>query len=319
MSEQESKDIDLLPELTKNSLSTAKNDLEKTSSGEEQENAASTEAKEQETEAESSETLLLLDNYLPISLERQAQQLWLTLPPQEEVNDLDWQQVWLQLKYKINASKQELFPAESVYLQAQDRLLDIRQLQAISESLAELDLNLTSVATKRRQTAVAAATVGYAVQQQVSITPASQAANVAKEDASLQPPLYLQTTIRSGVEVRHSGTVIVLGDLNPGGTIIAAKDIFIWGRLRGVAHAGSSGDRQARIMALEMQPGIQLRIADVVATVPSPTSVVHHQPEIVYLTAQGIGIAKAIDFAKNHRFVEAKGHWIEIVNLFNQR
>ena len=42
---------------------------------------------------------------------------------------------------------------------------------------------------------------------------------------------------------------------------------MIWGRLRGIAHAGRFGDTNARVVALQLRP-LQLRIADQVARGP---------------------------------------------------
>jgi septum site-determining protein MinC len=61
--------------------------------------------------------------------------------------------------------------------------------------------------------------------------------------------------------------VLLLGDLNAGARLSATGDILVWGRLRGIAHAGCHGDRQARIVALQLRP-LQLRIADAVARGP---------------------------------------------------
>ena len=58
-----------------------------------------------------------------------------------------------------------------------------------------------------------------------------------------------------------------MGDVNPGGSASADGDVYIWGRLRGRAHAGLSGNRTARIVALQLRP-LQLRIADLVARGP---------------------------------------------------
>jgi septum site-determining protein MinC len=54
----------------------------------------------------------------------------------------------------------------TVHLMAQDRLLDGQKLQAIADALNEVELKLVRVYTSRRQTAVAAATAGYSVEQQ---------------------------------------------------------------------------------------------------------------------------------------------------------
>jgi len=73
---------------------------------------------------------------------------------------------------------------------------------------------------------------------------------------------------------------------------------LIWGKLKGVAHAGATGNQKCRIMALEMQP-TQLRIADAVARAPeNPPS--QYYPEVAYVTPQGIRIARATDFSKNY-------------------
>jgi len=47
----------------------------------------------------------------------------------------------------------------------------------------------------------------------------------------LAEPLYLQMAVRSGVEIRHSGTVVILGDINPGGIVVANGDIILYVKL----------------------------------------------------------------------------------------
>ena len=58
----------------------------------------------------------------------------------------------------------------------------------------------------------------------------------------------------------------MLGDVNPGARVSAGGDVRVWGRLRGIAHAGQAGNSAARIVALHLRP--QLRIADAVARGP---------------------------------------------------
>ena len=74
-------------------------------------------------------------------------------------------------------------------------------------------------------------------------------------------------TVRAGEHLEVDGAVLVLGDVNPGARISARGDVLIWGRLRGIAHAGCHGARHARIVALQLRP-LQLRIADAVARGP---------------------------------------------------
>jgi septum site-determining protein MinC len=97
--------------------------------------------------------------------------------------------------------------------------------------------------------------------------------NLAGEEAVL-----VQRTMRSGYRLAHQGHVIVIGDVNPGAEIIAGGSIVVWGRLRGVAHAGADGNEKAVVCALDMMP-TQLRIADQIAITPHRKG--KPQPEVV--------------------------------------
>ena len=237
----------------------------------------------------------VVDCHLQIRLKSEGERLLLTLPPETEVpGAASWLDLWQQLKHRLNAGERFWQANTMVHLMAQDRLLDGQKLQAIADALSEVQLQLVRVYTSRRQTAVAAATAGYSVEQQSPTFSLNQTSSEPTE--LLAEPLYLQLTVRSGVEFRHPGTIVILGDLNPGGTVIADGDIFVWGRLRGVAHAGAGGNRECRIMALQMEP-TQLRIADAVARAPG-TSPDQFYPEVAYVTPEGIRIAKATDFLR---------------------
>jgi len=76
--------------------------------------------------------------------------------------------------------------------------------------------------------------------------------------------LVVPETVRAG---RRGGSVVVLGDVNPGGEVVAGGDVIVVGKLMGLAHAGAEGNRDAAIWALSMDAK-QLRIADLVARAP---------------------------------------------------
>ncbi len=245
----------------------------------------------------------------PVRLQRDDKQVLLYLPPAppQEVNN-DWTELWQHLNHRLNASEKFWEPQTLVTMQARDRLLDGSQLSAIAHALKQVDLHLFSIETSRRQTAVAAATSGYSVIQPPPIPLQNQGINTPQIKQG--EPLYLKTTLRSGMEVRHDGTIILCGDVNPGGAIIAQGDIIIWGRLRGLAHAGVQSNRASRIFALQLQP-TQLRIADVVARAPN-TPPQQQQAEIAYIGAEGIRIARGLDFLKTHSFVPEKQYWQDL-------
>ncbi|ETI69676.1 septum site-determining protein MinC [Neobacillus vireti] len=67
--------------------------------------------------------------------------------------------------------------------------------------------------------------------------------------------------VRSGQVLEVPGDILLIGDVNPGGTVIAGGNIFIMGVLKGIAHAGCFGNDQAVIAASSMKPA-QLRISD---------------------------------------------------------
>ena len=70
--------------------------------------------------------------------------------------------------------------------------------------------------------------------------------------------------LRSGQVLEFENSVIVIGDVNPGASIISKGNIIILGSLRGTAFAGAAGKKNSFIVAMDMQP-MQLRIADVFA------------------------------------------------------
>lgn len=78
-------------------------------------------------------------------------------------------------------------------------------------------------------------------------------------------------TVRNGQRIEYDGNIIVKGDVNPGAEIVAAGDIVILGRLRGIAHAGVKGNDQAEVIAMLMNP-VQIRIGNYFSRSPETGS-----------------------------------------------
>lgn len=264
-----------------------------------------TESEVDEPESEEPEdTFSTIDLESQIYLKPQRKYIVLMLP--EPSDNENWSEIQEQLHHGLQGRDRIWQPETPVHLIAKDRLLDSRQLQDVADALGEVELTLQLIATSRRQTAVAAATAGYSVTQQPRDSFATQYAQPAVD---LVEPLYWQSTLRSGMEIRHPGTIIVMGDLNPGASIVSAGDILVWGRLRGVAHAGVDGNRQSRIFALRMEP-TQLRIADALARAPE-TPPTHADPEVAYVATEGIHLTKAVNFTKQYTFSSTTNSWVE--------
>ena len=73
---------------------------------------------------------------------------------------------------------------------------------------------------------------------------------------------FYKGTLRSGQVLESEGSVVILGDVNPGSKVIAVGNVIVLGSLKGTACAGITGNERCFIAALEMDP-TQLRIGNV--------------------------------------------------------
>ena len=96
--------------------------------------------------------------------------------------------------------------------------------------------------------------------------------------------MFVAKTIRSGTRIQYPGHIVIVGDVNPGAEVVAEGNVIVWGRVRGMIHAGSKGDRSAYICALDLSAN-QLRIADEVSAMLNPQK--DPKPEVVTINAEG--------------------------------
>lgn len=113
------------------------------------------------------------------------------------------------------------------------------------------------------------------------------------------PTLYIQRTLRSGQSIKSEGNIVIIGDVNPGSEVIAKGDITVWGILGGIAHAGSDGNKYARIRALKMN-AIQLRIADTFARRPDSINIPYIQKSDSFVPEEACIRRKQIYIHKMH-------------------
>ena len=104
-------------------------------------------------------------------------------------------------------------------------------------------------------------------------------------------------TVRSGDRISSNGNLCIIGDVNPGAIVSAKKNIYVWGRLLGIAFAGKGGNKNASIASLFLNP-LQLRIADVIAIGPKDKPKDYY-PEIAVIDKQTINIKPYIIETKN--------------------
>ncbi|UVI28119.1 septum site-determining protein MinC [Paenibacillus spongiae] len=88
--------------------------------------------------------------------------------------------------------------------------------------------------------------------------------------------------VRSGQTIEHDGNLLLMGDLNPGGSLLCTGDIYVLGALRGLAHAGIEGRTDVVIAASLLRP-TQLRIADIISRPPDEWMTGDASMEFAYL------------------------------------
>lgn len=76
--------------------------------------------------------------------------------------------------------------------------------------------------------------------------------------------MFYRGTLRSGQTLETKDSLVIIGDVNPGATVIAGGNIVIIGALKGSVIAGCRGNTNSFVMALSMEP-IQIQIGDVIA------------------------------------------------------
>lgn len=171
------------------------------------------------------------------------------------------------------AAKQDFLQGSQVTLQVGTRPLLTTELANLQTIFEEYSLTLWTVLADTDNTRAAARELGLATRLPGSQTDLDGNAlpNTAVVPADMvnqtADGLLLKETLRSGRSVYHEGHVIVIGDVNPGAEVVATGDVVVWGRLRGLVHAGAMGSETAVICALELTP-TQLRIASKIAIPP---------------------------------------------------
>ena len=70
-------------------------------------------------------------------------------------------------------------------------------------------------------------------------------------------------SLRSGQRLEFEGSLVIIGDVNAGAEVIAGENIVVLGNLRGLAHAGAKGNKQAIVAAHRIDTH-QLRIANII-------------------------------------------------------
>lgn len=103
-----------------------------------------------------------------------------------------------------------------------------------------------------------------------------------KELAPYNMTKFHRGSLRNGQKIEFDGSVVVVGDVNPGAEIKAGGNIIVLGQLKGMAHAGCKGMTEAFVTAIFMAP-VQLRIADIITRFPEENKRAPKPPEYAFV------------------------------------
>ncbi len=166
-----------------------------------------------------------------------------------------WNEVLQELGHALQDAE-AFFRGGRVILDMGKQALSRENLISLCHILDQYDMELWAVLSENEETVHTARSLGLRTRLPGEGSTREQPpASLPEANAML-----VQRTLRSGQSLQYPGHLILIGDVNPGAEIIAGGHIIVWGKLRGVAHAGAFGDEEAFICALELAPA-QLRIA----------------------------------------------------------
>ena len=100
-----------------------------------------------------------------------------------------------------------------------------------------------------------------------------------EREVAVSETTFHRGSLRSGQKLEIEGSVVIIGDVNSGAEVIASDNIVVLGNLRGLAHAGAKGNKQA-IIAAGLLDTVQIRIANIVKEIDRDEEPMHKQAYI---------------------------------------
>src|SRR5215212_6482908 len=197
------------------------------------------------------------------------------------LDDAPWGEQRVALLTQVDGQP-AFFQGARLALDVASQVLHVNDLVELRDELSERGIFLWAVISESPTTEKTAQLLGLATR--ISKPRPEEGRKFAVEDLGEETALLLNKTLRSGTRIEFSGHVVIFGDVNPGAEIISEGNVIVWGRLRGMVHAGAKGNKAAVICALDLSP-TQLRIADEVSAILNPRE--SPRPEIARINKDG--------------------------------
>lgn len=194
--------------------------------------------------------------------------------------DAPWEEQRAALVTQID-ERSAFFQGARLALDVGTQVLKVNDLVDLRDQLSERNVTLWAVVSESPMTEQTAQLLGLATR--IS-KPRPEETRHVLEAVSSDTALFITRTIRSGTRIEYPGHIVIVGDVNPGAEIVAEGNVIVWGRVRGMIHAGAKGDRSAFICALDLSAN-QLRIADEASAMLKPQK--DPKPEIASINSEG--------------------------------
>ena len=194
------------------------------------------------------------------------------------LGDGEWDDIQASLLDNIDQQAEFLKDAR-IAIDVGNHILKAVELSRLRDAISERGLTLWAVISSSPMTEQTAQTLGLATR----LSKPRPERDMHTLDTTIQggeQAVLVQRTLRSGYSLVYPGHIVIIGDVNPGAQVTAGGNVIVWGRLRGVVHAGAEGDEEAIICALDLTP-TQLRIAEQIAIPPKRRG--KPQPEVASL------------------------------------
>ncbi len=214
-------------------------------------------------------------------------------------DDVPFPQVLTELVTRINAQP-GFFKGSGVTLNAGHRVLEGPDFDVLYRMLTRNGMRVLALVSLSAQSRMVAENYGVASRPPsfaagdagVSLGLKSRGSGMVgtepgqEEMAEASPGLFLRCNLMPGQSVHYGGDVCILGDVEAGAEIVAEGDVVVWGKLKGLVHAGIGGDDEAIVCALHLDP-TQLAIAGIITRFPANNDTGYlaasHPPELARL------------------------------------
>lgn len=97
-----------------------------------------------------------------------------------------------------------------------------------------------------------------------------------EKEIAVSETKFHRGSLRSGQKLESEGSIVIIGDVNSGAEVMASDNIIVLGTLRGLAHAGAKGNKQA-IIAAGLIDTVQIRISNIVKEIDRDEEPLHKQ------------------------------------------